>query len=181
MKLLPQEAKELIEQSGQTPARLALNWLWDQPQVTVVLSGMSSRQMVKENVIAAGRARVGMMSQEEFDLIDRVKAAINAKVKIGCTGCGYCMPCPQGIDIPACFRSYNMRFTESKFNGMREYFMCTAMKKKPANASLCVGCGRCEKHCPQALPIRDNLELVVKELETPVYKAACQVKHFIRL
>ncbi len=179
--LLPQEAKEMIEQSGQTPARLALNWLWDQPQVTVVLSGMSSRQMVKENVIAAGRARVGMMSQEEFDLIERVKAAINAKVKIGCTGCGYCMPCPQGIDIPACFRSYNMRFTESKFNGMREYFMCTAMKKKPANASLCVGCGRCEKHCPQALPIRDNLELVVKELETPVYKAACQVKHFIRL
>ena len=59
--------------------------------------------------------------------------------------------------------------------------MCTTMKKNPCNASLCVKCGKCEKHCPQSLPIRQNLELVVKELETPVYKAACQVKRFIKL
>lgn len=179
--LLPQEAKEAIEKAGQTPAGLAFRWLWDQPQVTVVLSGMNSRQMVKENTVMAAGSHLGMVGEEEQELIRQVKELINGKVKIGCTGCGYCMPCPHGVDIPACFRSYNMRYTESKFNGLREYFMCTTMKKNPCNASLCVKCGKCEKHCPQSLPIRQNLELVVKELETPVYKAACQVKRFIKL
>lgn len=179
--LLPQEAKEAIEKAGQTPAGLAFRWLWDQPQVTVVLSGMNSRQMVKENTVMAAGSHPGMVGEEEQELIRQVKELINGKVKIGCTGCGYCMPCPHGVDIPACFRSYNMRYTESKFNGLREYFMCTTMKKNPCNASLCVKCGKCEKHCPQSLPIRQNLELVVKELETPVYKAACQVKRFIKL
>ncbi len=179
--LLPQEAKEAIEKAGQTPAGLAFRWLWDQPQVTVVLSGMNSRQMVKENTVMAAKSYSGMMGAEEQELVRQVKKLIDAKIKIGCTGCGYCMPCPHGVDIPACFRSYNMRYTESKFNGLREYFMCTTMKKNPCNASLCVKCGKCEKHCPQSLPIRQNLELVVKELETPVYKAACQVKRFIKL
>ena len=179
--LLPQEAKEAIEKAGQTPAGLAFRWLWDQPQVTVVLSGMNSRQMVKENTVMAACSHPGMVGEEEQELIRQVKELISGKVKIGCTGCGYCMPCPHGVDIPACFRSYNMRYTESKFNGLREYFMCTTMKKNPCNASLCVKCGKCEKHCPQSLPIRQNLELVVKELETPVYKAACQVKRFIKL
>ena len=142
---------------------------------------MNSREMVKENIIGAGKARAGMMTAEDFALIEQVKSEIGRKVKIGCTGCGYCMPCPHGVDIPTCFRSYNMRYTENRFNGLREYFMCTTMKKNGCNASLCKKCGKCEKHCPQGLPIRQDLELVVKELETPVYKAACQVKRFIRL
>ena len=184
--LLPQEAKKLMEQSGRTAAEWAFRWLWDQPEVTVVLSGMNSREMVKENIIGAGKARAGMMTAEDFALIEQVKSEIGRKVKIGCTGCGYCMPCPHGVDIPTCFRSYNMRYTENRFNGLREYFMCTTMKKNGCNASLCKKCGKCEKHCPQGLPIRQDLELVVKELETPVYKtpvykAACQVKRFIRL
>ena len=179
--LLPQEAKKLIEQSGRTAAEWAFRWLWDQPEVTAVLSGMNSREMVKENITGAGKARAGMMTEEDFALIEQVKSEIGRKVKIGCTGCGYCMPCPHGVDIPTCFRSYNMRYTENRFNGLREYFMCTTMKKNGCNASLCKKCGKCEKHCPQGLPIRQDLELVVKELETPVYKAACQVKRFIRL
>ena len=179
--LLPQEAKKLIEQSGRTAAEWAFRWLWDQPEVTAVLSGMNSREMVKENITGAGKARAGMMTEEDFALIEQVKSEIGRKVKIGCTGCGYCMPCPHGVDIPTCVRSYNMRYTENRFNGLREYFMCTTMKKNGCNASLCKKCGKCEKHCPQGLPIRQDLELVVKELETPVYKAACQVKRFIRL
>lgn len=179
--LLPQEAKKIIEESGRSAPEWAFRWLWDQPEVTVVLSGMNSRQMVKENIIAAGHAKTGMMTKEDFALIEKVKAAINAKVKIGCTGCGYCMPCPQGVDIPACFRSYNTRYTEGKFNGFREYFMCTTMKKNPCNASLCVKCGKCEKHCPQGLPIREHLQQVKKEMETPAYKIARQVKRVIRL
>ena len=179
--MLPARAKKLVEESGKSASELALRWLWDQPEVTVVLSGMNSGQMIKENLIAAARARVGMVTQEDFALIEQIKEAINEKVKIGCTGCGYCMPCPHGVDIPACFRSYNLRYTENKFSGLREYFMCTAMKNQSGHASLCVECGRCEKHCPQCLPIRDNLKLVAKELETPVCKAVFQVRRFIKL
>ena len=179
--MLPVRAKKLVEESGKSASELALRWLWDQPEVTVVLSGMNSGQMIKENLIAAARARAGMVTQEDFALIEQIKEAINEKVKIGCTGCGYCMPCPHGVDIPACFRSYNLRYTENKFSGLREYFMCTAMKNQSGHASLCVECGRCEKHCPQCLPIRDNLKLVAKELETPVCKAVFQVRRFIKL
>lgn len=179
--LLPKAAEELIEKSGRTAAEWAFRWLWDQPQVTVVLSGMNSRQMVKENIIAACRAKAGMMTQEEFVLIEAVKTAINEKVKIECTGCGYCMPCPHGVDIPACFRSYNTKYTESWFNGFREYFMCTVMKKNACNASLCKKCGKCERHCPQGIPIREELELVKKELEGTVFRLACQVRRVIRL
>lgn len=179
--MLPARAKKLVEESGKSASELALRWLWDQPEVTVVLSGMNSGQMIKENLIAAARARAGMVTQEDFALIEQIKEAINEKVKIGCTGCGYCMPCPHGVDIPACFRSYNLRYTENKFSGLREYFMCTAMKNQSGHASLCVECGRCEKHCPQCLPIRDNLKLVAKELETPVCKAVFQVRRFIKL
>ena len=179
--MLPAKAKKLVEASKRSAPEIAFRWLWDQPEVTVVLSGMNSVQMVKENLVAAARARVGMLSQEDFALIEQIKEAINEKVKIGCTGCGYCMPCPHGVDIPACFRSYNLRYTESKFSGLREYFMCTAMKNQSGHASLCVGCGRCEKHCPQCLPIRDDLKLVAKEVETPIYKAAFQVRRFIKL
>ena len=179
--MLPARAKKLVEESGKSASELALRWLWDQPEVTVVLSGMNSGQMIKENLIAAARARAGMVTQEDFALIEQIKEAINEKVKIGCTGCGYCMPCPHGVDIPACFRSYNLRYTENKFSGLREYFMCTTMKNQSGHASLCVECGRCEKHCPQCLPIRDNLKLVAKELETPVCKAVFQVRRFIKL
>ncbi|MDD3794406.1 MAG: aldo/keto reductase [Lachnospiraceae bacterium] len=179
--LLPKTAQQLIADSGRTAPEWAFRWLWNQPEVTVVLSGMNSRQMIKENIIQACKSSAGMMTVEDFALIENVKAEINGKVKIGCTGCGYCMPCPQGVDIPACFRSYNMRYTENKFSGFREYFMCTTMKKNVCNASLCVKCGRCEKHCPQGLPIRENLEKVKKEMEGPAYQVVRQVKRFIRL
>lgn len=179
--LLPAEARKQMEESGRTPAEWAFRWLWDQPEVTVVLSGMNSRQMVKENIITAGRSRVGMMEEEDFAFIEKIRFLINEKVKISCTGCGYCMPCPQGVDIPACFRSYNTRYTESKWNGFREYFMCTVMRKSNANASRCIKCGKCEKHCPQGLPVRENLQKVSKEMEGPVFQAAALVKRIIRL
>ncbi|MDO5344189.1 MAG: aldo/keto reductase [Lachnospiraceae bacterium] len=179
--LLPQDAQKKIQDTGRTPAEISFRWLWDQPEVTVVLSGMNSRSMVKENIISAGKARADMLTSEDFRLIEQVKKSINENMKIPCTGCGYCMPCPHGVDIPACFRSYNLQYTENKFQGLREYFMCTTMKKNPCNASLCKKCGKCERHCPQGLPIRENLELVKKEMENPIYKIARQVRHFIRL
>ena len=82
------------------------------------------------------------------------------------------MPCPKGVDIPGTFNAYNRRYQEGWFQGLREYFMCTTLRKNSAAASQCIGCGKCEKHCPQGLPIRQHLGDAKKKLETPVYKIA---------
>ena len=155
-----------------SPAEWAFHWLWNQEQVTVVLSGMNSMEMIEENARAADEARAGEFTPEEEELFARAVAAINEKVKVGCTGCSYCMPCPAGVDIPGVFRCYNARFVDGWFSGMREYVMCTTLRKVRSNASLCKKCGKCEKHCPQEIEIRKELDAVKKEMEGPVYKAA---------
>ena len=170
--MLPREAKELIAKSDtvNSPAELAFRWLWNQPQVTCVLSGMNSMEMLEENLRTADLAEVGSFTEQEFALVDQVKQEIKKKMKVGCTGCGYCMPCPQNVDIPMTFHSYNMKYSESKKSGSWEYTQATAMRRVTSSASQCVGCGKCEKHCPQGIPIREKLKEAVKELETPKYK-----------
>ena len=180
---LPEAAKTLFSKhpSGATPAQWAFRWLWDQPEVTVVLSGMNTEQMVKENLDTADAACVGMLGSDEQQLLADVVKAFNATVKVGCTGCGYCMPCPKGVDIPGTFNAYNMHYREGWFQGLREYFMCTTFRKNVSAASQCIGCGKCEKHCPQALPIRKHLQDAQKTLENPIYKVASSVaKKFIK-
>ena len=100
--LLPGEAKRAFADSGRgwTPAQWGLRWLWDQKEVTVVLSGMNAREMVLENLRTASEARVGDFGEGERAVIARAVAAINAGVKVGCTGCGYCQPGPKNVDIP---------------------------------------------------------------------------------
>ena len=95
-----------------SPAEWGLRWLWNQPGVTVVLSGMNSLEMVEENCRIAADAGVGELTEADFQMYEDVKNAINEKIKVGCTGCSYCMPCPNGVDIPGCFRGYNARYTE---------------------------------------------------------------------
>jgi predicted aldo/keto reductase-like oxidoreductase len=82
------------------------------------------------------------------------------------------MPCPKGVNIPGTFAAYNRIYSESKFAGMKEYFMSNALRKEPTLASQCVGCGKCEKHCPQGIAIRQELKNAQKELENPVFNAA---------
>ena len=172
--LLPEKAKQIISSYSKpgTPAQWAFRWLWDQEAVTVVLSGMNSMDMVRENVMTASQTFPGQLTPEDQAMLARVVQAIGEKMKVGCTGCGYCMPCPKGVDIPGTFAAYNRYHTESKFGGFREYLMCTAMRKTSAAASCCIGCGKCEQHCPQALPIRNHLSEAAKTLENPVYKVA---------
>ena len=169
---LPAEAKKLIEQDEKhrTPAELAFRWLWDQPQVTCVLSGMNSIEMVEENVRIASEAEAGQFTEEDFSLIQSVKEEINRNMKVGCTGCSYCMPCPSKVDIPMTFHCYNLKYTEGKKSGMWEYLQSTAMRRETSSASQCIRCGKCEKHCPQGIPIREKLHEATKELETPTYK-----------
>ena len=171
---LPEKAQKLFRdyEIKRTPAEWAFRWLWNQPEVTCVLSGMNSLEMVRENVKNAADAKVGEFGEKEETLIRSVVEAINEKMKVGCTGCGYCMPCPKKVDIPGTFSAYNKRYTDSKFRGLIEYVMCTALRKDSTSAANCVECGLCEKHCPQGIKIRQELKHARKELEGPIYQIA---------
>ena len=142
--LMPEEGKRIIAQHERqfTPAQWAFRWLWNQPEVTCVLSGMNSLEMVEDNVSTASSAQVGDLTEADQQMLARVVSAINAKMKVGCTGCGYCVPCPKGVDIPGTFAAYNRAFSENKMAAFREYMMCTALRKTSTAASNCVGCGK---------------------------------------
>ena len=175
--MLPDQAKKLIAENEKhrSPAEWGLRWLWDQPGVTCVLSGMNSVDMVRENCRIAATSRAGEFTDEDFELIRRVKEAINASMKIGCTGCNYCMPCPKGVDIPATFRSWNRMYTENKRGARHEYVQTVGLRKEPAFASQCIKCGKCEKHCPQNLPIRESLAKADRDLLPPYYRPVLAV------
>ncbi|MBR4036460.1 MAG: aldo/keto reductase [Oscillospiraceae bacterium] len=169
---LPQEALDIFAgySKQHTPAQWAFRWLFNQQAVTCVLSGMNSMEMVQDNINTASTTAVGDLTDEDNDMLQQVAGAINAKMKVGCTACGYCMPCPVGVDIPGTFAAYNRRYTESKFWGFIDYTMCTALRKDPSSASKCIGCGKCERHCPQSIEIRKELKNATDVLETPIYK-----------
>ena len=169
---LPREAETLFRKYPvqRSPAEWAFRWLWDQPEVTVVLSGMNSEAMVAENCAAADQARPGELTDRDRELFAGVVKAINAKMKVGCTGCRYCMPCPKGVDIPGIFAAWNRSATDGHLSAFTGYFMCTALRKDATGASNCVGCGKCEQHCPQGIRIREELKTCRKKFEGPVYK-----------
>lgn len=181
--LLPKEAKKLFETDpfARTPAELAFRWLYDQPEVTCVLSGMNSMEMIAENVITAEKGTAGHFSKEDAALVEKVKEEIKKTVKVNCTGCGYCMPCPFGVDIPVTFRCYNEMYSETKSGARKEYLQCTAFRKNQSSASQCRQCGKCEQHCPQQIEIRKELKRAVKELETLPYRAARKGIQLFRL
>ena len=157
---LPQDAAKVLEDSGRgwSAAEWSFRWLYDQPEVTVVLSGMNSLDMVRENCAVADAARAGDFTERDRQTLAAVTAKLRERERVGCTGCRYCMPCPKGVDIPGAFSSYNMMFIESKHQGRFQYAHTVGLTKEPAFASQCVGCGKCEQHCPQNIPIRDKLK-----------------------
>ena len=177
---LPEEAKKLFAEykDSYTPAQWAFRWLYNQPEVTCVLSGMNTLEMIDDNVKTASTTEIGSLGPEEDEMLQRVVNAINSRMKVGCTGCGYCMPCPKGVDIPGTFSSYNRLYYDGKFWSVVEYIKCTALRKTSTAASNCVGCGKCEAHCPQHIAIREELKNASKELEGPVYKV---VRKFVEI
>lgn len=174
---MPDKAKKLLAdfEVKRTPAEWAFRWLWNQPEVTCVLSRMNSLEMVQENVKNAANSRVGEFGEKEEKLLKEVVQILNDKMKVGCTGCSYCMPCPQKVDIPGTFAAYNRRFVDGKMAATSEYIMCTLLRKDAISSSNCVECGLCEKHCPQHIEIRKELKNAGKELEGPLYKVAKKV------
>lgn len=165
---LPAKAKEAVDRNERhyTPAQWGFKWLWNQPEVTVVLSGMNSLEMVEENCRTASETRPSEFTEEDHKLIETVRSIIKEKERVGCTGCRYCMPCPKGVDIPGNFYYYNMMYMEnkSKMAARFEFAQMMGIRKNPGFASLCVKCGKCEMHCPQHLPIREKLQEADKHL-----------------
>ena len=180
---LPAEAMKIFANhpGNYTPAQWAFRWLWNQKEVTCVLSGMNTMEMVRDNVQTASTAEIGDLGPAEEAMLAEVVAAINSKMKVGCTGCGYCMPCPKGVDIPGTFAAYNRKYTEGTFGALKEYFMCTAARRTSTAASNCIGCGKCEKHCPQGIQIREQLKAAQKDLEIPVYKIGRKFVQWLKL
>ena len=175
--LLPDKAKKIIKDSnrGWSPAEWAFRWLFNQPEVTCVLSGMNSLEMVQENCRIADEMKPGTFTSDDFELLEKVKEAINEKIKVGCTGCRYCMPCPKGVDIPGTFACYNTMFTEGKKEGRFQYAQTVGLTKEPAFASQCIECGKCEQHCPQNIPIREKLKEADKAVRPLGYKIGINI------
>ena len=164
--LLPEEAKKLIKEdpSGYSAPELAFRWLWNQPEVTVVLSGMNSLEMVQENCRVASEMEAGAFTEENHALVQKIRDIFLSATKVGCTECRYCMPCPKNVNIPAIFRCYNLMYTENKASGRKEYYQTVALNGDPSFANQCIQCGKCEQHCPQHIPIREKLKEADKAL-----------------
>jgi len=138
-----------------TPAEWALQWVWNHPQVSVVLSGMSAMEHVQENVASAGRSGPGTLTQEELDLIARVRDKYRELSPIDCTKCEYCLPCPNGVNIPRIFEIFNEAIMYNEFRSAR---MMYNWLEEEARADNCEECGQCLELCPQGLPITEWLD-----------------------
>jgi len=173
-KNLPKTAEECFKQADPdlSPAAWGFRWLYDQPEVTVVLSGMNEPEQLEDNIKITELAVTGSMTEEEQAVIREVREIFKTSYKVHCTGCRYCMPCPAGVDIPACFTAYNTRYSISKSQGMIQYYMGNLMSDAPSYAGLCKKCGKCEAHCPQNLQIREDLKAVAKTYEGPLFQVA---------
>ncbi|MFH0778120.1 MAG: aldo/keto reductase [Candidatus Eisenbacteria bacterium] len=143
-------------------AEWALRWIWNHPEVSTVLSGMSSMDQLVENIEIAGRGHAGSLSTEELELVARAAESYRSMMAVDCTGCGYCMPCPNGVNIPESFYLYNdsLAFSDKEVNSLLYNRMLSAEQR----ASNCNECGECEERCPQEIGISDELKNVHQEL-----------------
>ena len=170
---LPKAAMKILQEAkpGSTPVSWALNWLWNDSDITLLLSGMSDDKQLEENLTLAENALPNSFSEAELQTIQDVKTVFNKSYKVQCTGCNYCMPCPKKINIPACFEAYNTSYAISRVMGMFGYLTSIGgMTESPHYASDCVSCGKCISECPQNIDIPNELKNVKRRLHFPGMK-----------
>ncbi|MBN1888103.1 MAG: aldo/keto reductase [Thermoflexales bacterium] len=153
-----------------SPVEWALRWLWDQPELSTVLSGMSAMAHVEENVALASTPKVNLTA-DELALYDQVRARYQALTAIPCTKCGYCMPCPQGVDIPGNFASYNEGIMYAKPEASRGHYAWLKFAYEiqhvldhDVRAAQCIQCQECEPKCPQNIPISQWMPVIHEAL-----------------
>jgi predicted aldo/keto reductase-like oxidoreductase len=141
-----------------TPQEWALRWVWNHPEVTLALSGMSNMQQVVENVAYAGHSQPHNLTKSDLALIGQVRDAYRSLSPVLCTACRYCMPCPNGVDIPHIFDLYNEAMIYNSPEKPRKYYGDTREIKREQRADNCIKCGQCLEKCPQKIPIPELLE-----------------------
>ncbi|MDP4094380.1 MAG: aldo/keto reductase [Bacillota bacterium] len=163
---VPKEAEAIWNEYPvkRNPAEWAFKWLCNMPEVSVVLSGINTFEQLEENIRIFSETQPGSMTKEEMDLIERVREVYRSKVKIGCTGCGYCMPCPADVDIPDIFKIYNDLCLFDDLNSAKMMYSLIA-KEAHKDATNCLECGNCMNHCPQGIDIINKLKEVHSTLE----------------
>lgn len=170
---VPDKALEIWEESdtGRSPADWALRWVLNHPEVATVFSGMGEMDQVEENLKVADEVLPNSLTEDELELYERVKEVYKDLMKVDCTGCGYCMPCPRGVDIPRCFNIYNQKYMFNKSPSF-DYLAILGgvFSGQEAYAGLCNDCGKCLKACPQDLEIPELLNDVSRELEGRGFK-----------
>lgn len=161
----PKPVMDVFGRAGKdwTPANWSLQWIWHQPQVSLLLSGMTTMEQVEQNLASASQSGVGSLSEADLKIVEEVHQVYQGLAPVPCTACEYCLPCPSGVAIPTVFKIYN----ESKmFDQMvRGSFWYKAEVKPENQADQCVECGHCEEMCPQNIQIIDWLKIAHKELQ----------------
>jgi predicted aldo/keto reductase-like oxidoreductase len=158
-----------LAETKREPVEWALRWVWNHPEVTVVLSGMNEEEHIRQNLAVAAQAAPHSLTREELDLTRRVAATYRRLMQVGCTGCGYCLPCPAGVQIPTCFDCFNRlhmfgNAQEAKYM-YNAFVEGTVLHRQPGFASQCVECGMCLEKCPQRINVPEVLKRVAAELE----------------
>lgn len=154
---IPPDIQEIWDEApvGRSPVDWAFRWLGNFPQITTILSGVNNLEQLKDNLNIFSTIVPDRMTKEELGLVARVKESYQSKIKVGCTRCGYCVPCPAGVAIPDVFHQYNNAFIFNALEDNRRSYGNLVRGGK--DASLCVQCGNCEEACPQNIPIIDQL------------------------
>jgi hypothetical protein len=165
---IPRDVQELFDEAEtkRSPAQWALRWVWNHPEVAVVLSGMSTMEQVQENLKIAQEAHLNILTDQELNIIQQAKSIFEKKVKISCTDCGYCLPCPSGVNIPENFAKYNdyFLFGNPEMKDLYKFNYHTFMPEHE-HAAVCNECGICEEHCPQGIRISQELKKVKEFFE----------------
>lgn len=159
---LPDRARRILDEASTpelaTPAAWGLSWVWDHPEVTMLLSGMAAPEQVDENAAIAERALPGSLTPDQHEVIARMVAEFERANRVRCTGCNYCMPCLHGVNIPGSFSAYNASYAHGWFSGAWQYYAASAVRtSEPKLVSNCVGCGACAARCPQHIDIPARL------------------------
>ncbi len=166
---MPDELKGAVKAAGYgapTLADLGLRWVWNRPEVSVVLSGMSTMEQLEQNIASAEKGKVDALTPSELGLLRAAKDLYTSRMRVPCTACSYCKPCPQGVDIPQCFTNLNNAAISGNWEMQKaNYNYILAPDRDGKRASACVECGLCEPQCPQSIPIRAKLKEVIAAFE----------------